>query len=76
MRPRIMTAALAEMDEHGVRFTMNNLAARLAISKRTLYEHFESKEVLVEAIVDAIITDLQVQRLEIVNNPGLDVYFA
>ena len=26
MRPRIMTAALAEMDEHGVRFTMNNLA--------------------------------------------------
>ena len=73
MRPRIMTAALAEMDEHGVRFTMNNLAARLAISKRTLYEHFESKEVLVEAIVDAIITDLQVQRMEIVNDPELDV---
>ena len=73
MRTRIIEAALAEMDEHGVRFTMGNLAARLGISKRTLYEHFDSKEVLVEAIVDAIITDLQVQRLEIVNNPGLDV---
>ena len=73
MRSRIITAALVEMDEHGVRFTMNNLAARLGISKRTLYEHFDSKEVLVEAIVDAIITDLTVQRLEIVNNPDLGV---
>ena len=59
MRSRIITAALVEMDEHGVRFTMNNLAARLGISKRTLYEHFDSKEVLVEAIVDAIITQEQ-----------------
>ena len=73
MRSQIITAALVEMDEHGVRFTMNNLAARLGISKRTLYEHFDSKEVLVEAIVDAIITDLTVQRLEIVNNPDLCV---
>ena len=73
MRTRIITAALAEMDEHGIRFTMSNLAARLGISKRTLYEHFDSKEVLVEAIVDAIITDLQVQRLAIVNDPDLDV---
>ena len=73
MRSRIIAAALAEMDEHGVRFTMSNLAARLGISKRTLYEHFDSKEVLVEAIVDAIITDLTVQRLEIVNNPDLCV---
>lgn len=73
MRTRIMAAAMAEMDEHGVRFTMNSLASRLAISKRTLYEHFESKEVLVEAIVDAVIAELQVQRLEIVNNPDLSL---
>lgn len=73
MRARILSAALAEMNEHGVRFTMSNLAARLAISKRTLYEHFESKEFLVEAIVDAIISDLQAQRLAIMNNPVLDL---
>jgi AcrR family transcriptional regulator len=73
MRTRIMSAALAELDEHGVRFTMSNLAARLSISKRTLYEHFESKEVLVESIVDDIIADLRVQRLAIVNNPDLDL---
>ena len=73
MRTRIMSAAVAEMDEHGVRFTMSDLAARLAISKRTLYEHFESKEVLISSIVDAVISDLRVQRCDIVNNPDLDL---
>ena len=73
MRKRIMSAAVAEMDEHGVRFTMSDLAARLAISKRTLYEHFESKEVLISSIVDAVVSDLCVQRCDIVNNPDLDL---
>ena len=36
MKMRIMAAAMEEMNEFGVRFTMSNLAARLAISKRTL----------------------------------------
>jgi len=73
MRTRIMSAAVAEMDEQGVRFTMSDLAARLAISKRTLYEHFESKEVLISSIVDAVISDLRVQRYDIVNNPDLSL---
>jgi AcrR family transcriptional regulator len=68
-----MEAAMEEMNEQGTRFTMGMLAARLAISKRTLYEHFESKEVLIEAIVDAIILDLEMQRIAIVKDTGLDL---
>ena len=71
MRMRIMAAAMEEMNEFGVRFTMSNLAARLAISKRTLYEHFDSKEVLIEAIVDVIILDMQTQRQRILEDPQL-----
>ena len=41
MRTRIMSAAMEEMNEQGTRFTMAMLAARLGISKRTLYEHFD-----------------------------------
>lgn len=73
MRARIMTAAMEELNEEGTRFTMGTLAARLGISKRTLYEHFESKEVLIEAIVDAIIQDIQVQRLAIVSDASLNL---
>ena len=71
MKMRIMATAMEEMNEFGVRFTMRNLAARLAISKRTLYEHFDSKEVLIEAIVDVIILDMQTKRLRILEDPYL-----
>ena len=73
MRTRIMSAAIQEMNEQGTRFTMAMLAARLGISKRTLYEHFDSKEVLIESIVDAIIQDIEVQRIAIVGDPNLDL---
>jgi AcrR family transcriptional regulator len=68
-----MAAAMEELNEFGSRFTMSNLASRLAISKRTLYEHFESKEVLIESIVDAIILDLQMQRQAILDNHELSL---
>lgn len=73
MRTRIMEAAVVEMNEHSTRFTMGMLSARLGISKRTLYENFESKEVLIESIVDAVIHDIQVQRLAIVGDVRLDL---
>ena len=73
MRARIMSAAMEEMNEQGTRFTMGVLATRLGISKRTLYEHFESKEVLIESIVDTIIQDIEVQRIAIVNDNKLDL---
>ena len=73
MRARIMSAAMEELNEQGTRFTMGVLATRLGISKRTLYEHFESKEVLIESIVDAIIQDIEVQRITIVNDTNLDL---
>ena len=71
MKMRIMTAAMEELNEYGIRFTMANLAARLAISKRTLYEHFDSKEVLIESIVDIIILDMQTQRMRILEDVQL-----
>ena len=71
MNMRIMTAAMEELNEYGIRFTMANLATRLAISKRTLYEHFDSKEVLIESIVDVIILDMQTQRMRILEDVQL-----
>ena len=73
MKMRIMTAAMEELNEYGIRFTMANLASRLAISKRTLYEHFDSKEVLIESIVDIIILDMQTQRMRILEDSQLSL---
>jgi AcrR family transcriptional regulator len=64
---------MEELNEYGIRFTMANLASRLAISKRTLYEHFDSKEVLIESIVDVIILDMQTQRMRILEDTQLSL---
>lgn len=47
---KIVISATSMFIKHGCRrITMDNIAHRLHISKRTLYEHFENKEVLLMA---------------------------
>src|SRR6266436_1564863 len=51
-RHRIVEAARAHFFNHGFRsVTMDDLAAELGISKKTLYAHFASKTVLLEAVL-------------------------
>jgi AcrR family transcriptional regulator len=51
-RQRIVEAARAHFFNHGFRsVTMDDLAAELAISKKTLYAHFPSKTALLEAVL-------------------------
>ncbi len=50
-RRAILDAALAEFDANGFAATsMDRIAATADVSKRTVYNHFESKEVLFEAM--------------------------
>jgi len=71
MRDRIMQKAFEKMNTHGVRFTMADLAHELAVSKTTLYQYFESKDVLIAAISDAIMEDLRQQDAAIIGDSGL-----
>ena len=51
-RQRIVDAARAHFFSHGFRrVTMNDLAAELGISKKTLYVHFPDKMALLEAVL-------------------------
>jgi AcrR family transcriptional regulator len=51
-RRRILEAARAHFFKHGFRnVTMDDLAAELAVSKKTLYAHFPSKDALLEAVL-------------------------
>lgn len=52
MKPRIMQAFIEETRNNGIKFTMDDLAKRLGISKRTLYENFSSKLEILESIID------------------------
>jgi AcrR family transcriptional regulator len=66
VRQRIVAAARAHYFSHGFRsVTMDNLAAELGISKKTLYVHFPDKIALLEAVLADKFAGLSVQLEEI-----------
>lgn len=73
MRQRIMDGAMAEMHERGIKFTMDDLARRLGVSKRTLYENFSSKEELVGSLLAEAIAELKAKREAIARDETLDI---
>ncbi|EIW93348.1 transcriptional regulator, TetR family [Capnocytophaga sp. oral taxon 412 str. F0487] len=53
MKEEIVKRALNDFIQYGFKtFTMDDLANKMGISKKTLYEHFPSKNDLVEATLD------------------------
>ncbi|MCT4566373.1 MAG: TetR/AcrR family transcriptional regulator [Maledivibacter sp.] len=71
MRERIMSVAIEEMNEKGRRFTMDDLAKRLGVSKRTLYENFRSKEQLISTVMDLFLDNVMEKDRQIINNETL-----
>ena len=56
MKEEIIPRALKYFTQYGFKtFTMDDLSHNLGISKKTLYEHFSSKNELVEACLDYVI---------------------
>lgn len=72
MVKRIRTEALSLMNEKGVSFTIADLAKQLAVSKRSIYNYFDSKVDLIEAVLNEILSDLQDQIQEIVHSQQLN----
>lgn len=49
---QVMEAAMEEFNEKGLKFTMDDVARRLSMSKKTIYTIFADKEALFLAMVD------------------------
>lgn len=73
MKQRILDAAVAEIELHGSSFRMDDLAKRLNISKRTLYENFHSKNEIIERILFDKSQDFYNLHKQILEDDSLDV---
>ena len=62
MKQRIIMAAAQEMNTRGVKFTVDAVAERLGISKKTLYQFFASKDELIRELVDVAMDDMTSQE--------------
>ena len=71
MREKLITATIELINKHGLKFTMDELAALVHVSKRSLYEEFASKTELIGAVCQYIIGNLEKQEEKLLANEDL-----
>lgn len=65
MKDKILLAAAYEMNHRGIKFTIDHVATRLSISKKTIYQYYVSKDVLITGVVMMALDDVRSQAKEI-----------
>lgn len=70
IRTKILDEALREINRHGADFHMDALARNLRISKRTLYEHFSSKQEIIEQAITDFTDKIYAYHQRIVSDPA------
>lgn len=68
-----MKGFIEEIRDKGMKFSMDDLARRLGISKRTLYEHFSSKVEILETIIAQIFAESDEKTRQILNDDSLSL---
>ncbi len=71
VREDIVEAAIVLSGIKGIKFTTDELAHELGMSKRTLYKYFSSKEDILHAIIDKFLDRVKTKEDEIIANDTL-----
>ncbi|WP_313430823.1 TetR/AcrR family transcriptional regulator [Siminovitchia terrae] len=71
MKKQLQETVLELIVQKGLKFTIDDIAAKQGISKRTVYEHFDSKQHLIETIVDDAIEEVKQREQEIFHKKEL-----
>ena len=69
---KIINATIDIFREKGVKFTMDDIANKLGVSKRTLYENIDSKETLLSLLVDEVFDSIKQQGHKIIEDTSID----
>ena len=73
LEEKILIAAIEEFGKKGLKFTMDDIARNLSISKKTMYHVFDTKEAMLLALADYCFADIKKSECAIVEDPNLDV---
>lgn len=68
LRQMILEGTIKAFNENGLKFTMDDIASLLGISKKTIYTVFKSKEHLLLAMVDYVFYSIKESEAAIVKN--------
>ncbi|MDQ6596467.1 TetR/AcrR family transcriptional regulator [Bacillus salipaludis] len=73
MKERIINETIHQIHQKGFTFTISDLAKQLAVSKRTIYEHFSSKDELITEVINRLISQIKEKEKQIAENEELDL---
>lgn len=73
MKEKIIECAIFLADKNGVKFTLDDIAVTMRISKKTIYKYFAGKEELLCAMINYIFDDIHKQHDEILKLEISDV---
>ena len=71
LRKEILEGTIQVYNRKGLKFTMDDIAAWLGISKKTIYTVFETKAALFLAMVDYLFDSIKESEAAVVENPAL-----
>lgn len=73
LRIRILDEAAKQFDKKGIKFTMDDLARSLGISKKTIYTVFEDKRSIMTETIDRFFDDALIEEEMILNDDSLSI---
>ncbi|MGJ7911259.1 TetR/AcrR family transcriptional regulator [Neobacillus sp. LXY-1] len=73
MRERIIKAFIEEIHDKGMKFTMDDLAIRIGVNKRYIYQHFSSKVEILELIIDQTLHESNAKTEQIMADTSLSL---
>ena len=73
LRVRILDEAARQFDKKGIKFTMDDLARALGMSKKTIYTVFEDKRSIMIDTIDRFFDEALIEEEMILNNEELTI---
>lgn len=73
LRVRILDEAARQFDKKGIKFTMDDLARALGMSKKTIYTVFEDKRSIMIDTIDRFFDDALIEEEMILNDESLTI---
>lgn len=72
-KEEIMIAVLEEFNDKGMKFTMDDIARHVGMSKKTLYEIFKDKDTLFDEMVDVTFSKIKEEERKVLEDETLSV---
>ena len=72
LRESILQGTIRVFNQKGLKFTMDDIANALGISKKTIYTVFQNKEELFLDMVDYLFDNIKISERQVLENPELD----